>query len=231
MSKSLGNVLNPDDFISKYGADTLRAYYMFLGPFEATKPWDSKGIVGVYRFLNRIWRIAVDEDNTTNLSRLSDAAPSRALERLLHQTVKKVGEDIDALRFNTAVSALMILLNAMEEEKDGLSRAVFESLVKLISPFAPHIAEELWQRLGNAETIFNAPWPEFDEAKAIEDTVTLVLQVNGKLRDKLDVPRGLTREALEQFARESTKVKQHMGGKQIQKVIVVPDKLVNVVIV
>jgi leucyl-tRNA synthetase len=230
MSKSLGNVVNPDDFISKFGTDSVRTYYMFLGPFEAMKPWDSKGIVGVHRFLNRIWRIAVNEDNTSDLSRLTNTEPSRALERTLHQTIKKVGEDIDALRFNTAVSALMILLNAMDEEEGGIPRSAFEILLKLISPFAPHIAEELWQRLGNTGSLFNVAWPKYDESKAIEDSVTLILQVNGKLRDKLDVPRGLTREDLEQFARDSANVRRHTDGKDIRKVIVVPDKLVNVVV-
>jgi leucyl-tRNA synthetase len=230
MSKSLGNVVNPDDFISKFGTDSVRTYYMFLGPFEAMKPWDSKGIVGVHRFLNRIWRIAVNEDNTSDLSRLTNAEPSRPLERILHQTIKKVGEDIDALRFNTAVSALMILLNAMDEEEGGIPRSAFEILIKLISPFAPHIAEELWQRLGSTSSLFNVAWPSYDESKAIEDSVTLILQVNGKLRDKLDVPRGLTREDLEQFARDSANVRRHTDGKDIRKVIVVPDKLVNVVV-
>jgi len=230
MSKSLGNVVNPDDFISKYGTDSVRTYYMFLGPFEAMKPWDSKGIVGVHRFLNRIWRITVNEDNTTDLSRLTNADPSRSLERALHQTIKKVGEDIDGLRFNTAVSALMILLNAMDEEEGGMPRSAFEVLIKLVSPFAPHIAEELWQRLGNSASLFNTSWPIYEESKAIEDSVTLILQVNGKLRDKLDVPRGLTREDLEQFARDSANVRRHTDGKDIRKVIVVPDKLVNVVV-
>ncbi|MDP4198739.1 MAG: leucine--tRNA ligase [Bacteroidota bacterium] len=229
MSKSLGNVLNPDDFLSKYGADTLRTYYMFLGPFEAMKPWDSKGIMGVHRFLNRIWRIAVGEDGVTDLARISGEAPTGSLERTMHRTIKKVGEDIDALQLNTAVSALMILLNKIEEEP-AVPRPAFEALIKLVSPFAPHIAEELWQRLGHEGTIFNSSWPEYDDAKTIEDSVTLILQVNGKLRDKLEVPRGLTREALETFARESEKLKRHVDGKQIQKMIVVPDKLVNVVV-
>src|SRR5205823_13782295 len=139
-----------------------RAYVLFLGPLEGTKPWDSQGIMGVHRFLNRIWRLAVNEDNTTDLSRLSNSTPSRALERALHQTIKKVGEDIDAIHFNTAISALMILLNQMEGEEGGVTRSAFEVLVKLISPFAPHIAEELWQRLGNKDSISYAAWPKYD---------------------------------------------------------------------
>jgi leucyl-tRNA synthetase len=230
MSKSLGNVVNPDEYISKYGADTVRTYILFLGPLEGTKPWDSQGINGVHRFLNRIWRIAVTEEGATDLSRLTSAAPSPALERALHQAIKKITEDIEALRLNTAISALMILLNAISDEKEGIPIAVFESLLKMLSPFAPHITEELWQRLGHEDSIFNAKWPEYDESKTIEDVVTLILQVNGKLRDKLEVPRGLSREDLERFARASANVIKHTDGKEIRKVIVVPDKLVNVVV-
>ena len=229
MSKSLGNVINPDELVSQYGADTVRSYVLFLGPLEGTKPWDSKGINGVHRFLNRIWRVLVNEDNTTNLSNLTDSKPSQSLERLLHQTIKKVGEDIEALRFNTAISASMILLNAMEEESGGIPRGTFEILLQLISPFAPHIAEELWQRTGHSGTIFDSPWPKYDEAKTVESVITLILQVNGKLRDRLEVPRGLSASELEQFARSSPNVMKHIDGKAIRKVIVVPDKLVNVV--
>jgi leucyl-tRNA synthetase len=229
MSKSLGNVINPDTLISEYGADTVRAYIMFLGPLEGTKPWDSKGISGVHRFLNRVWRIAVSDDGMTDLSRLTDAQPPRKVERLLHQTIKKLTDDIDALRFNTAISAMMILLNAIEEEQT-VSKEAYEALIKLLNPFAPHITEELWQRLGHSTMLAHESWPAYDESKATEDSITLVLQVNGKLRDRLEVPKGLTREALEQFARESTKVRQHADGKEIKKMIVVPDKLVNVVV-
>ncbi len=229
MSKSLGNVINPDELVSQYGADTVRSYVLFLGPLEGTKPWDSKGIMGVHRFLNKIWKIIVREDNTTDLNTLSDKVPSQSFERLLHQTIKKVGEDIEALRFNTAISASMILLNAIEDEQGGVPRLAFEVLLKLIAPFAPHIAEELWQRIGHDGTIFDSQWPLYDEAKTIEHVVTLILQVNGKLRDKLEVPRGLSAGDLEQFARESPNVMKHIDGKQIRKIIVVPDKLVNVV--
>ncbi len=229
MSKSLGNVINPDQLVSEYGADTVRSYVLFLGPLEGTKPWDSKGIMGVHRFLNRLWRVIVREDNTTDRSSITDGTPSSSLERLLHQTIKKVGDDIEALRFNTAISACMILLNAMEEESGGIPRAAYEALLKLMAPFAPHIAEELWQRLGNAGTIFDTTWPAYDEAKTVETTVTLILQVNGKVRDKLDVPRGLMTADLEAFARQSPNVMKHIDGKQIKKVIVVQDKLVNVV--
>ncbi len=230
MSKSVGNVVNPEEFLSKYGADSLRTYYMFLGPFEAMKPWDSKGIMGVHRFLNRIWRIIVNEDNVTDLSRLTENALTSELDRILHRTIKKVSEDIEKLRLNTAVSSLMILLNAIEQER-RIPRSTFEILVQLVSPFAPHIAEELWQRIRNNGTIFYSRWPEYDEAKTIEESITLILQVNGKLRDKLEVPRGLSNDELDRFARASPNVMKYIDGKEIRKIIVVQDKLVNIVAV
>jgi leucyl-tRNA synthetase len=236
MSKSLGNVVNPDEYLEKFGADTLRMYVMFLGPLESMKPWDSQGINGVHRFLNRIWRVLVtDGDPATNgtsvtTNTLTSNAPSESLERVMHQTIKKVGEDIEALRLNTAISSLMIFSNAMMEEKPEIPQSVFETLLKLLSPFAPHLTEELWSRLGYKTSILESSWPTFDEAKMIEQTVTLILQVNGKLRDKLDVPRGLSREEIEAFAMKSEKLLKHVGEGTIRKMIVVPDKLVNVVV-
>jgi len=236
MSKSLGNVVNPDEYLEKYGADTLRMYVMFLGPLESMKPWDSQGINGVHRFLNRIWRVLVtDGDPATNATSvttdtLTSNVPSESLERVMHQTIKKVGEDIEALRLNTAISSLMIFSNAMMDEKPGIPQSVFETLLKLLSPFAPHLTEELWSRLGNKTSILESSWPAFDEVKMIEQTVTLILQVNGKLRDKLDVPRGLSREEIEAFAMKSEKLLKHVGEGTIKKMIVVPDKLDNVVV-
>jgi leucyl-tRNA synthetase len=230
MSKSLGNIVNPDDFLSRYGADAVRTYYMFLGPFEAMKPWNSEGIMGIHRFLNRVWKLLVREDDVTDLSNLRRDEPSEALDRKLHQTIRKVTDDIDALRLNTAVSALMMLLNAIADEDGGPPVRAVETLIKLLSPFAPHITEELWQRLGHNSSLFSEPWPTYEESKTIENIVTLILQVNGKLRDRLEVPRGLTREELERFASASEKVQRHVGSSTIRKVIVVPDKLVNVVV-
>ncbi len=229
MSKSRGNVVNPDTLLGQYGADTLRMYLMFLGPLEMMKPWSTKGITGTHRFLTRLWNLMVSETGET-ASQLSDAAPSSSLERVLNQTIKKVGEDIQALRLNTAISSLFILFNAMMDEAGGAPRSVYETLIKLISPFAPHIAEEMWSRLGHQGSIQFAGWPAFDKTRMIDETVTLILQVNGKLRDKLDVPRGLSREGLEAFAMKSEKLLKHVAGGQIKKVIVVPDKLVNVVV-
>jgi leucyl-tRNA synthetase len=228
MSKSLGNVVNPDEYLERFGADTLRMYVMFLGPLEMMKPWDSQGINGVNRFLNRIWRLVMTDEGTPH--EILDKPMSKALERTLHQTIKKVSEDIEALRLNTAISAMMILLNQMTDEDGGVPRTALDAMLKLLNPFAPHITEEIWQQLGHREVLANSPWPEYDESKTIEDTVTLILQVNGKVRDKLEVPRGLTREELESFASQSEKLQKHVGAGTIRKVIVVPDKLVNVVV-
>lgn len=228
MSKSLGNVVNPDEYLERFGADTLRMYVMFLGPLEAMKPWDSQGINGVHRFLNRVWRLVLDEEG--EVLPLSDKPMSQALERTLHQTIRKVGDDIEGLRFNTAVSAMMILLNQMTDEEGGVPRAAVETLLQLLNPFAPHMTEELWQKLGRTTTIAETTWPAYEEAKTIDNMVTLILQVGGKVRDKLEVPRGLSREELEAFALSSEKLQRHVEGRPVRKVIVVPDKLVNVVV-
>ncbi|MDP4236380.1 MAG: leucine--tRNA ligase [Bacteroidota bacterium] len=228
MSKSLGNVVNPDDIISEYGADTLRMYLMFLGPLEQGGPWNTKGIAGVHRFLNRLWRFVANDEGEPQPQRISDGALTKDQERIMHQTIKKVSEDIEALRLNTAISAMMIFINEIPSDQVAPREAV-ETLVQLVAPFAPHIAEEIWSRLGKSGSVFDSPWPKFDEAKMTVDTVTVVLQVNGKIRDKLEVPTGLSREELEQFATSSERVQKHIGELTIKKMIVVPNKLVNVV--
>jgi leucyl-tRNA synthetase len=225
MSKSLGNVVNPDDVVTEYGADTLRMYLMFLGPLEQGGPWNTKGISGIHRYLNRLWRLVVGEEG--DAPTFTDELPAQ-LEREMHRAIKKVREDIEDIKFNTAISALMIFINEITAVPAAPRRCV-ETLVQLTAPFAPHIAEELWKQLGHHESIFTSQFPDFDAAKTIDDTVTLVLQVNGKVRDKLEVPRGLSKVELEEFAKSSERVTKHITNGTIKKIIVVPDKLVNIV--
>jgi leucyl-tRNA synthetase len=226
MSKSRGgsNVITPDDVVRDYGADALRMYEMFMGPLEATKPWNTQGLEGVYRFLGRVWRLYCNEDGTLILD---DSEPSAALLKALHQTIKKVGEDTDTLAFNTAISQMMIFVNEVTAQEKR-PRKLLEPFVLALAPYAPHLAEELWEKLGHKQTLAYEPWPAFDEALLKEDTVTIILQVNGKLRDRLDVPAQISREDLEKIALANERVQEHLAGKQIKKIIVVPGKLVNI---
>src|ERR1017187_295933 len=226
MSKSRGgsNVINPDDVVRDYGADALRMYEMFMGPLEATKPWNTQGLEGVYRFLGRVWRLYCNEDGTLILD---DSEPSAALLKALHQTIKKVGEDTETLAFNTAVSQMMIFVNEVTAQEKR-PRKLLEPFVLALAPYAPHLAEELWEKLGHKQTLSYEPWPGFDEALLKEDTVTIILQVNGKLRDRMDVPAQISREDLEKIALANERVQEHLAGKQIKKIIVVPGKLVNI---
>jgi leucyl-tRNA synthetase len=231
MSKSLGNVVNPDDVVAEYGADTLRMYLMFLGPLDQGGPWNTKGISGVHRFLNRLWRLVADDETGETHNRWTSDAPNEVQERVMHQTIKKVASDIEGIRFNTAISQLMICMNEIVTgDSPSVPKVCIETMVQLVAPFAPHIAEELWSRLGHSASVFESGFPAYDESKTIENMVTLVLQVNGKVRDRLDVPKGLSREELEKFATGNDKVAKHVGDMSIKKLIVVPDKLVNVVV-
>jgi leucyl-tRNA synthetase len=228
MSKRWGNVVNPDDVIDRYGADALRLYEMFLGPLEAMKPWSTKGVEGVTRFLDRVWRLVVEEDGTLSPA-VVGTAPEAATARLMHQTVKKVTEDIEALKFNTAVAQMMVFVNELTR-LERRPRAAVETLVLLLAPFAPHIAEELWRRLGHAESLARAPWPAWDPALCVEDTVTLAVQVNGKLRGTLELARGTSRDDALAAAQADERVRRHLEGQVIRKVIHVPDKLLNLVV-
>jgi leucyl-tRNA synthetase len=227
MSKSRGgsNVITPDDVVRDYGADALRIYEMFMGPLEATKPWNTQGLEGVYRFLGRVWRLYCDEDGKLLLD---DTEPSGALLKVLHQTIKKVGEDTETLAFNTAVSQMMIFVNEVTAQ-DKRPRMLLEPFALALAPYAPHLAEELWEKLGHKQTLAYEPWPAFDAALLKEDTVTVILQVNGKLRDRMDVPAQISREDLEKLALANERLREHLAGKQVRKVIVVPGKLVNIV--
>ncbi|MDP2885873.1 MAG: leucine--tRNA ligase [Ignavibacteria bacterium] len=228
MSKSRGNVVNPDDVIGQYGADAMRLFEMFMGPLEEMKPWNTRGVEGVFRFLSRVWRLFVDEAGKLNPS-IVDKAPTPDFERLFHQTVKKVGEDIEGLRFNTAISQLMIFMNeAMKLEE--LPRRELEQFVLLLSPLAPHLGEELWELLGHKTSLAYDAWPSFDHAKTVEEMVEVVLQVNGKVRGKLLVPQGTDDKELERLAHEESNIQRHVAGKKILRTILVKNKLVNVVI-
>jgi leucyl-tRNA synthetase len=231
MSKSLGNVINPEAIVTEYGADSLRLYEMFMGPLEASKPWNMQGVNGVYSFLNRVWRLVTDERaETMQLNpAVVDRAPNADENRILHQTIQKVTSDIDNLAFNTAISRMMEFTNHFTTASER-PREALEKLVLLLSPFAPHMAEELWQALGHKDSLAYEPWPEFDPALAKEDTVEVPVQINGKLRSKVTVPSDADKAQLESAARADEKVRDLLNGKELVKVVVVPGRLVNFVI-
>jgi leucyl-tRNA synthetase len=228
MSKSRGNVVNPDDVISQYGADSMRLFEMFMGPLEEMKPWSTRGVEGVFRFLNRVWRLFVDESGSLNPA-IVENPPTPEFERLFNQTVKKVGEDIEGLRFNTAISQMMIFLNEAYKLQQ-LPRREMEQFVLVLSPFAPHVAEELWELMGHKESLAKAAWPAFDQAKTVEDTVEIVVQVNGKVRGKLVVPQGTDDKELERLASQDSNTQKFLAGKKVIRTIVIKNKLVNIVV-
>ena len=236
MSKSRGNVVNPDEYVSKYGADTVRGYLMFIGPWDMGGPWDPSAIEGVSRFLYRVWTIVTEEPKAENVAAAPSADEVREVERKLHQTLVKVGEDIAGFRFNTAIAALMEFNNLLMKAKESpvVGSPIWEesirSLLLLMAPIFPHISEELWQRIGHSDSVHLQSWPEGDPEKAKEDEITVVVQVNGKNRDKLTVAPFTPAEALEEMALATEGVQKWLDGKQVRKVIVVPDKLVNVVV-
>jgi leucyl-tRNA synthetase len=262
MSKSRGNVINPDDILKDYGADAFRLYEMFLGPLEMTKPWSTRGVEGVYRFLGRVWRLFVDESSETEFEQRCAAEPGHAARHLeliqlhptirpappepaqlrsLHACIRKVTEDLDNLRFNTAISALMVFVN------DAISwttrpAEVLRTFLILLQPFAPHLSEELWQMLDRTahpdsspppnlpSTLPYAPWPKFDPALLVEDTLELPVQINGRLRDRIHLPVGATPAQIEAAALAAEKIAPHLSGRTVRKVILVPGKLVNLVV-
>lgn len=227
MSKSRGNVINPDVIVNEYGADTLRMYEMFMGPLEATKPWNASGVEGTHRFLARVWRLFVAENGELN-SKITEQEGSDEFKRTLHKTIKKVTEDFEALRFNTAISQLMIFINEAYKS-DVIPKSAAESFVQMLSPLAPHLAEELWQRLGHTESITYETWPTYEEAWTIDAEVEIVVQVNGKIVDRTKISKDLNAEAMQEHAMSLPNVNQAIEGKTIRKVIAVPGKLVNIV--
>ncbi len=228
MSKSRGNVVNPDEIIASHGADTLRLYLMFLGPLEAMKPWNSRGIEGVHRFLQKVWRECLNEDGAVQPKLTEDAAEPPELARILHATIKKVGEDIEGLRLNTAISQMMTCANAIQKAP-AVRRSTMRTFLQVLAPFAPHLAEELWARLGGAGLIHQTAWPAFDPAALEAQEVKLVIQVNGKHRGELLVPPGLPEAEAVQRARNEARVAGHLTGRTVRKIIYVPNRILNFV--
>jgi leucyl-tRNA synthetase len=227
MSKSRGNVVNPDDIVAQYGADTLRLYEMFMGPLEATKPWNTNGVEGAYRFLSRIWRLYVGDDGRLNPKIGGEASDS--FKRVWHRTIKKVTEDYEALRFNTAISQLMIFVNKAYKA-ESLPIEAMNHFAQMLSPIAPHIAEELWERLGHTDTITYSQWPSYDEALTVDDEVEIVVQVNGKIVERVRIASDTGEEAMKEIALGLDKVKEATNGKTVRKLIAVKGKLVNIVV-
>ena len=228
MSKSRGNVINPDEIIDKYGADSLRLFYMFLGPLEKAKPWSTSGIQGSNRFIRRVWSMLMENDG--NLSKkISDVEPDENLTRLIHQTIKKVTNDIEALRFNTAISQMMILVNEIKE-LDAYPKTVVESLVLLLSPFTPHMCEELWEKLGHNDTLAYCNWPEYNEELVKENLITIAVQINGKRRAEIEVTPGINEESALALALEHDNVKKYVDGNKIKKTVLVKDRLLSIVL-
>jgi leucyl-tRNA synthetase len=254
MSKSRGNVVNPDDVLKEFGADAFRLYEMFMGPLQDTKPWNTRGVEGVYRFLGRVWRLFVDENSETAFEQAETTAGTPTAELLehilldgaiqeqsatpaqlkaLHACIKKVTEDLEGMRFNTAISAMMVFVNeAITWQTKPLS--VMRTFLQLLAPFAPHVAEELWEKLHRSfgqvpPSLTYAAWPKFDPALLVESEMELPVQVNGKLRDVVKVPVDADNAAIEAAAKASEKVQQFIGGKAIKKVVIVPKRMVNII--
>jgi leucyl-tRNA synthetase len=226
MSKSMFNVVNPDMIVEKYGADTLRLYEMFLGPVEQSKPWDTNGIDGCHRFLKKLWGMYFDRDG--NLL-ASDAEPTKDELKSLHKLIKKVTADIEVFSYNTSVSAFMICLNELNQQKSH-NRKVMETLAILLAPFCPHLCEELWEVLGHDTSVCDAQWPEFNEEYLKEDSMNLTISFNGKARFQLSFPADADNATIEQTVLADEQSKKYMDGFTVAKVIIVPKRIVNVVL-
>lgn len=231
MSKSRGNVVNPDDVIAEYGADAFRLYEMFMGPLEQMKPWSMTGVEGVYRFLGRVWRLVMEENQAGEWVRsgaLQEVEPNKAQKKVIHATIRKVGEDIENLSFNTAIAQMMIFVNAFTGANPRPLEAI-RVLLQLLNPFAPHLTEELWEKLGHTTALSAEPWPVFDEQFLIEDEVEIPVQVNGKLRERIVVKKDASQPDVQSAAMACVKVQETLSGKTVRKIVVVPNKLVNIV--
>jgi leucyl-tRNA synthetase len=238
MSKARGNVINPDEVVKQYGADSLRLYEMFMGPLEATKPWSMRGVEGVFRFLNRVWRLVIDDrmEEVKLLDAVQDVEPDTETRRLLHATIQRVTNDLETMSFNTAIAAMMELSNHLTKQTVR-SSSVLKTFMLVLSPFAPHLAEEIWSvlngRAGSASdrsTLAYEPWPSYDESLLKAETIEVPVQINGKVKSKLTVSADLDQADLEKLARGDEKIIPLLEGKTIRRVIVVPGKLVNLVV-
>jgi leucyl-tRNA synthetase len=229
MSKSRGNVVNPDEVVERFGADAFRLYEMFMGPLDQVKPWSTRSVDGTHRFLNRAWRLVVDERSDALAATLADRAPTAEELRLMHQTIAKVGEDIEALRFNTAISALMEFTNAAYKW-GSLPKSLAEQFVLLLAPLAPHLAEELWQRLGHAASLAYEPWPSYEPKYLVTATVEIPVQINGKMRGRIEVPSDADEQQVIELARADETVLRYLEGKELKRAIYVRGRIVNFVV-
>jgi len=232
MSKSRGNIVNPDDVIEQYGADAFRCYEMFMGPLEQMKPWSMRGVEGVARFLARVWRLLMTENQAGEWElspAVKDVDLTKAQQKILHATIKKVTEDIESLSFNTAISQMMIFVNALTSAKT-LPISAMRTFLVLLNPFAAHLSSELWERLKLKGDVAEQTWPNYDAKFLAEDEVEIVIQVNGKVRDRVSTSALATNEQHEAAALSSAKISELVKGKTIRKVVVVPKKLVNIVL-
>ena len=229
MSKSHGNVINPDDIVAEYGADTLRLYEMFMGPLEVVKPWNMRDVSGVHRFLNRVWRLFMTEEGEAraNLCRDND---SDQVERALHRCIQKVTDDLEKMAFNTAISALMIFVNEATKNPERLGKSQAERFALLLSPFAPHLAEELWQKLGHEKTLTYEPWPAFEAELIREEEIEIPIQVNGRVRSRIKLSANASKEEIESAAIGDERTRRYLADREVKKVIVIPGRLVNIVI-
>jgi leucyl-tRNA synthetase len=227
MSKSKGNVINPDEIVKTYGADTLRVYEMFMGPFDQASEWDTNSIIGCRRFVERVWRLK--EKCKNKKSKLKNTSQNPKIESLINKTIKKVSENIESMKFNTAISSLMICLNEMEKEEEIL-KSDFEKFILLLSPFAPHITSELWQILGNKKDIVLSAWPKYDPNKIQEDEVKIGVQINGKVRGDITVSVEEDESTAIEKAKQNPDISKWIEGKEIKKVIYIKGKILNILI-
>lgn len=229
MSKSRGNVVDPDNLVKEFGSDSVRMYLCFMGEYSQGGPWQPNGIIGVHRFLQRVWRLCIEANKRESKRELPRTSASKELEKLLHKTIKKIGEDIENFKFNTAVSALMILLNEMEKQ-NNLPPAFCRLFLKLLAPFAPHMAEELWMYLGNSSSVHAEKWPEYDLRLVKEEKFILVIQINGKVRDSVEMSADITEEEVKELTLKREKIGKYLGSKKPRKIIYIPRRLINIVV-